>query len=308
MEIYNGNYCVYCHTNKINGKKYIGQTRITPSIRWGSNGCKYKGCRHFWYAIQKYGWDNFDHEIIASGLTLEEANNFESLLIDKLRTRETKYGYNISAGGGNKEISEETLQIWREQRKGNSPFAKKVECEGKVFSSITDCANFYNIKRGRMKDWLNKRSKMPKSFYDKNLHYFNQPFDYECQTEDAFALGNNPRAIPVFCDGKIFSCAKECSNYYGINYHTMMNWLSGEKKMPQEFIDKGLRFEGSTKQYVPQIRNKRKVYCDGNIFSTIQECADFYGVRSNLLSRYLSGNRKMSCKFKELGLKFLDEQ
>ena len=38
----------------------------------------------FWNAIEKYGWDNFDHEIIASNLTLKEANQFETLLITKL--------------------------------------------------------------------------------------------------------------------------------------------------------------------------------------------------------------------------------
>lgn len=36
-------YCIYCHKNKINGKRYIGLTRaINPSKRWGSNGINYK--------------------------------------------------------------------------------------------------------------------------------------------------------------------------------------------------------------------------------------------------------------------------
>lgn len=56
-------YCVYIHTNKINKKSYIGITCQKPEHRWGCNGNGYAECPHFWRAIQKYGWDNFDHKI-----------------------------------------------------------------------------------------------------------------------------------------------------------------------------------------------------------------------------------------------------
>ena len=45
MEIYNDKYCVYIHTNKINGKKYVGQTSRNPKYRWGKNGIGYKNIK-----------------------------------------------------------------------------------------------------------------------------------------------------------------------------------------------------------------------------------------------------------------------
>lgn len=102
MIIHNGNYCVYCHTNKINGKKYIGITCQNPIKRWNNrNGYNPygKSKSKFYNAIQKYDWNNFEHEIIASNLTREEANNFERILITTLKTNSSDYGYNITDGG-----------------------------------------------------------------------------------------------------------------------------------------------------------------------------------------------------------------
>ena len=41
METYNGNYCVYCHTNIANGKKYVGMSKNIEN-RWSANGYGYK--------------------------------------------------------------------------------------------------------------------------------------------------------------------------------------------------------------------------------------------------------------------------
>ena len=98
MVITNGKYCVYAHINKTNGKIYIGQTCKKPRERW-SRGAGYKSQPHFWASIQKYGWDGFEHEIIASNLTKEEADNFERLLIEKLNTTNPDFGYNMTLGG-----------------------------------------------------------------------------------------------------------------------------------------------------------------------------------------------------------------
>lgn len=105
MEIYNGTYMVYCHENKKNGKKYIGITKHqeNPQLRW-SKGNGYVLNKHFTNAIKKYGWNNFNHEVIAQNLTFEEACNFEKLLISKLDVTNPKNGYNLALGGIKNEL------------------------------------------------------------------------------------------------------------------------------------------------------------------------------------------------------------
>lgn len=92
------NYCVYCHTNRINGKKYIGIT-CNVKNRWSSNGKQYKYCPYFWSAIEKYGWDNFEHTVLIDGLSKDEACVEEIRLIKELNTQNTDYGYNLADGG-----------------------------------------------------------------------------------------------------------------------------------------------------------------------------------------------------------------
>ena len=64
-------YVVYVHINKINGKRYYGITSMKEKTRW-HNGRGYK-TQHFARAIDKYGWEGFDHVVIARGLTEDEA-------------------------------------------------------------------------------------------------------------------------------------------------------------------------------------------------------------------------------------------
>ena len=124
MEIYNDTYCVYVHTNKINGKKYVGQTinGYRPNKRW-DNGNGYINCPYFYKAITKYGWDNFEHEVVSKNLTASEADNFERLLIKKLDTTNPENGYNLEPGGAkNKTMSEFTKKKLSESRIGkNNP-------------------------------------------------------------------------------------------------------------------------------------------------------------------------------------------
>ena len=85
------NYLVYMHKCLINKKVYIGITN-NKERRWRYKGIEYKpkkeenqNGRSFWNAIQKYGWDNFEHIILQEGLTFEEAIDLEIEFIKKYR-------------------------------------------------------------------------------------------------------------------------------------------------------------------------------------------------------------------------------
>ena len=92
-----GNYSVYKHTNKLTGGVYIGITGRPVEERW-KGGSAYKTSHHFYRAIQKYGWDGFEHEVLCSGLSKEEAQEREVELIAHYRTSGCEC-YNILSGG-----------------------------------------------------------------------------------------------------------------------------------------------------------------------------------------------------------------
>lgn len=120
---------MYVHINKVNGKSYVGRTKRNPEERYGENGAcylrrdKYSG-RYlqplFANAINKYGWDNFDHEVVASNLADEESRNFEKLLIKSLRSNEKEFGYNMTEGG------EDLSNLWSEERKRTQRNSRKI--------------------------------------------------------------------------------------------------------------------------------------------------------------------------------------
>ena len=112
-------YTVYQHKNKINGKNYFGITSRKPEERWGHNGCKYKTSPHFYSAIQKYGWDNFEHNILFTNLSKEQACEKEQELIKYYNSIDREYGNNSTSGGEFFVMNKETKEKISNTMMGN---------------------------------------------------------------------------------------------------------------------------------------------------------------------------------------------
>lgn len=92
----NKGFCVYEHVFP-NGKKYIGISSNAEK-RW-RNGKGYETQGKIAKAIQSYGWENIQHNVIADNLSAEQAGDIEKYLIAELDT--INNGYNTSIGGEN---------------------------------------------------------------------------------------------------------------------------------------------------------------------------------------------------------------
>lgn len=162
-----GEFCVYMHVNKANGKRYIGITSDDPLKRW-ANGRGYYRNKHFSDAIDKYGWNNFEHIILFSGLTKEEACEIERFQIQKYQTQDKTKGYNLTDGGEHFRHSEESKRLMSRNRMGlgrkkrtpeqiahikaahaGGADAKRVICidTGEVFRCINDAARAKGINK-----------------------------------------------------------------------------------------------------------------------------------------------------------------
>lgn len=326
------NYTVYMHVNKENGKTYIGITSLKPERRWRSDGSGYVGCEYFYRAIQKYGWDNFEHIILFENKTKDEAEFLEILFIKILLSNNRIYGYNISGGGNStgkiseetkikisktktgKKFSEEAKKSMKEKRKKYiHPNSKKVFCDGKIFKNGKECAEFYEISPKVLGNWLRGRDGMPQEYFDMGLCYIGEQDKVKLRYEQIGGDGSN--AKKVICGGIIYDTLSEVSDKYNIANSTISQWLTGKRPMPQEFIDLGLRYLDSNLIFQPQKGYKgknnptsKRVICDEVIYDCIRECAEHYGIGRRLLNDWLLKPHRMPQEFRDMGLDYYIEK
>lgn len=133
-------YIVYIHTSP-SGKVYIGITCQTVEQRW-REGRGYKNNQAFYNAIQKYGWENIKHEIVAENISKEEATKLEKELIEKYHATDKNYGYNICFGGEDGWVgvhhTEEAKRKMREAAKHRTSSRKGVKLSEETKKKLSE--------------------------------------------------------------------------------------------------------------------------------------------------------------------------
>lgn len=208
-------YTVYQHKNKINGKVYVGITSQKPEQRWGSQGCNYKSSPHFYSATQKYGWDNFEHNILFTGLTKEQACLKEQELIKEFNSMNREYGYNSTSGGDMFVMNKETKQKISQALMGNQNNLGHP-CSEEKKKKISEA------QKGRE---FTEEHKQKLSEAAKNRHV-------PCSEGKKQTLKEKSHKKPVYCEelDKVFESVQECGRQLGIPATNITKLCNGRGK------------------------------------------------------------------------------
>lgn len=259
-------FSVYKHTFP-NGKIYIGITKQTTKMRW-RNGYSYKAQKLMWNAIQKYGWENIKHEIIADGLTQEEACQMEIDLIKQYDSTNREKGYNISFGGEkvglNLRHSEETKRKIGIANKGKNMSEEQKEHlrlinTGKK-ASIETREKLSAMRKGEKCYWFNKNH--TEETKDKiSLSKTGKPhiITEETKTKISKTLTGRKLSVikstkqhPILCveSNKIYNSLADASRELNIDRSSICAVCNGRKKRA-----KGLTFRYLTEEEKQQWLN-----------------------------------------------------
>lgn len=184
---YKYHYIVYIHINKTNGKVYVGITCRPVEARW-LNGRGYKSNKHFYRAIQKYGWVGFIHMVFRSQLSKEEAAFMEQQLITAYRADDPLHGYNKTKGGegnyqgknsGTEEYRKDYNTTYYEDHKEKFAARNKDYYEVNREESITRAKDYYEAHKEERKAY-NKTHREEIKVYQRE---YNQKY-YEAHKEE----------------------------------------------------------------------------------------------------------------------------
>ena len=217
---------IYVHINKINGKAYVGQTTQTLSNRWG-NGSLYSTCTHFYHAIQKYGWDNFEHKVLECGLDLDELNQREAYWIEYYDSIEN--GYNLRPGGDNHQLTEEHKNKIRTANAKLSGHPVICINTGKIYDSVnaakrdTGAEHIENCCMGQLQSA--GRDEQGNALVWRYLKDYNAD-------EKIIIKKQIRKKTPVLCvtTGERYESAKQASEVTGIDNGSINRCCNGKRK------------------------------------------------------------------------------
>lgn len=229
---------IYQIENKINNKKYIGQTTRNLTKRIWEYKSAYNLNKlyndYLLNSFNKYGWDNFEFTIIDTAENLIELNEKEIKYIEKYNTLNRKFGYNIEFGGNNSIPATETLEKMSKSHLGiiqNSGWIEKRiskagTLEAKKYGKVKTDDEKSNLSINSPKYWEGKsrdETTKKKISDTKKLNGFSDlQKDVICKKVLKINQLNNEIV-------NTYNSTAMASKFEGVNQSTISRWCSNNK-------------------------------------------------------------------------------
>lgn len=194
-------YIIYLHRNKINNKCYVGQTCQKPEQRWGRNGWHYHEQPYFYRAIEKYGWDNFEHIILETDIDENRVDERECFWAGYYHALAPE-GYCLSVGKNHTTM--QSQNAFDNRSKASKEKWQSAEYQKKV-------------SQGRKEMW----NTSSKELQDKMLANL-----------DRSGAGGKARSKKVECieTHMIYASTREAERLTGINHCNISQVCTGKRK------------------------------------------------------------------------------
>lgn len=274
MKIYG---IIYKVENLIDGKIYIGLTTSKYGFKGRYHGEGIQGMykyyksrkergfnynRHLYYAIEKYGFDNFKvTEKFDVAFSKEELDIKEKTYIALYKSTQEEYGYNLDLGGSRgkhseitkkrigeankgRKLSQEQIEILRKSHLGISAewSCKKIIClnTNETFNSLTEASKKYNLDTsaicGVCKEKRKSCDELVFRYYDDYLNMSKEEIKeaIEESKKNQWDNATEVKYKKIVCldERKIFDSIKEAAEYYNIKCRSgISHCLVGKSKI-----------------------------------------------------------------------------
>ena len=302
------NFKVYKLTTPSN-KVYIGITCQSLNKRW-QNGKGYKRCPAIRKAINKYGWNNIQKEVLYDDLQADEAKALEIKLITEYHSNDKQFGYNLTDGGDGtlgRRFTDEQKKALSEKHKGK---IISVEQRQKLREANLGKHHSEETKRKISQSHMGNTYNLGKKLSEER----------KIQIGEREKGANNPRARKVICletlkvydtitqakedtgANKICSC---CRHEYKHKSSAGLHWEYYNERLTdddyREILQKLIKEEYENKHMIPSEENIQKtversskaVICveTGEVFKSAKDACKKYNLNPSSVCSCCKGKQ-----------------
>ena len=277
-------WLIYKHTNLINGKVYIGQSKYSwPNVndRW-QDGRGYGKHTRLGMAIAKYGWNNFSHELVEDCIESQELPNEREIFWIK-KYNSYSEGYNCTIGGKNIPIElNYKLSIYCYENKQS-------------YNSIMEASQLLNVSYHQIQRQLTTGHYYKNDKYrfcvDSEKQSF-KPVEYKIK----YDFTHIKRNIICIETKEIFDSITDCSNATGISTQNLSQNCCKNHRTAKgrhyAYLEEYDEYWTPAEEYGTDKRKrvstlKKSVYClqTNKFYSSATECASELGINAREVSR-----------------------